>query len=201
MTRQEIKKLIEKTLVELPEGVQISPILEKVRLQYPEEKIHKRRVLRALKELINDGTVKVTGYYVYSIRDKVRLRAGVFGELAFSNLWNTIWEGQDQKEKGKVKGKVKENLPKYLVEMFGIYMFYCFLKATYDTDGTKSFEDRMNLLRSMVSIRNMYIHFERIFRGRSTRDIEKWFQILKEQHPEFYGPLESSAETARSIVK
>lgn len=216
---------------------QTGQILEKVRLQYPT--IHRRTVQRRIRELVSDGTLEEKDNHVYHAPYETRLFASLFGGQAFLNLLQqsapAIWEHQRQqqerqqkmKEQGLPIQKIPGPNPKDVVELvkiFGVYMIFCFLEASRPTDKIKSYEDRMNLLRSMVPLiidlrYGMYYKFIEIVRGKpfealsgfenkdkdtlelDKETIRRWKRTLRKQYPSLVEPLESSAGTARNIVK
>lgn len=109
-----------------------------------------------------------------------------------------------------------------MVELFDVYMFYCFLETAHANRYIKSYDDRMDLLLSMIDLEyGMYYKFIELLRGKpfealsgkwfenkdnDTLDLDekiiaKWLQRLKELYPALIKPLESSAEVAICIVK
>jgi hypothetical protein len=178
-------------------------------------KVSTRTVQRCLKKLVNDGRIEKKGYD-YSIPDKSRRIASLFGGHAFFNMWLKVLQ---EPEGRKQTLKRNELLSRRLVETFGVYMFYCFLEAAHSDKNIKSYEDRMVLLRSMIPLKyDMYYRFVELLRDKpfkalkqveendkdtldlSEEIIAEWSKRLKKQYPLLCDSLESSAKLSGRIV-
>jgi hypothetical protein len=129
--------------------------------------IDKRTVQRRLAELVEEDLLEISGYYSYSLTDKVKhnvkYHAPQFGGFALANLMSIHWP---------TLFNIEENVKK-MVEMFGVYLLYCLVEcarpAVIDEgkDGKKSIdmisEEQANLTarfaENVFNPMNLYSYF------------------------------------------
>lgn len=126
-----------------------------------ENMVDKRTIQRRLSELVDEGLLEVSGYYLYSLADNVKhnvkYHAPKFGGFALANLMSIHWP---------MLFNIEQNVKK-MVEIFGLYLLYCLVEAARPVN-----EEQTNLtkywLENVFDPMNLYSYFLSAFQYQPT---------------------------------